>query len=88
MHENVLSDKYFEKRKMIALTNKQYEGYLNQINCNISKEGSNINTVTLKIIVNLKTIVVILISTAVLHIACVIQNIVYLMKFLSLFTLD
>ena len=28
----------FEKKKIIPITNKEYESYLNQINCHISKK--------------------------------------------------
>ena len=32
----------FEKRKMILLTNEEYESYVNQTNCRICKKGLNI----------------------------------------------
>ena len=49
----------FEKKKMVPLTNEKYELYLNQINCHVCKKNWNINTLTIKIIVKSKTIVIV-----------------------------
>ena len=44
----------FEKKKMIPLTSEECKSYLNEIN----KSSSNINTLMIKIILKLKTIVI------------------------------
>ena len=53
----------FEKNKMITLTNAEYESYLPDW-----EKCSNINTLMIKIMVKLKTIVIIQLRTEVLHI--------------------
>ena len=64
---------------MIPFTNKEYESYLNHL---------KINTLTIKNIVELEIIVIIQVNRQVLHKAYVIQNIVYLKKFLWIFTMN
>ena len=61
-----------EKKEMISLTNKQKESYEKEKICYICKK---------------MVIVIILVNTEVLHIAYVIQNIVYLKKHLWFFTI-
>ena len=67
---------------MILLTNKDYESYINQTSCQICKKSLKINTLLIKVLVKLGTIVNIQVNTEVLHIAYVIWNIVYLKTFL------
>ena len=59
----------FEKNKMIPLTDEEYESYLNNINCHICNGILNIYALMIKIIVKLRTIVIILVNTEALHIA-------------------
>ena len=53
---------------MMPVANEEYELYLNQINCHISKKSSNI-TVMIQIILKLKITVIILVRGAV-HSIC------------------
>ena len=50
-----------------------------------ANKNPNINTLSIKLIIKLKTIVIILVNTELLYIAYVIQNIVYIKWF---FTMD
>ena len=43
----------FEKKKMMPLTNEEYESCLTQINCHVCKKRLNINTLMIKIIIKL-----------------------------------
>ena len=79
---------YFIKKKIIPLTNKEYELYISQINCHICKRSSNINTLMIKIIVNSRIIIIMLLNTEVQHIVYVIEIIVYMKKFLQYSTTD
>ena len=58
----------FEKKKMILLTNEQQESYEERKICYIYNKSLNINTLTIKIIVKLNSIVIILVNTEALHI--------------------
>ena len=51
------------------MTNEGYESYINQINCHIwkKKKDSNKNTLKTKIIIKLKTIILIEVNTEVLN---------------------
>ena len=62
----------FEENKKIPLTNEEYESYLNQRNCHFAKQSWDVRTLLIKIIVKLRTIVIILVITEVLHISYVI----------------
>ena len=57
---------------MIPLANEQQESYEKGKICYICKKRSNINTLVIKIIVKIKTIVTIQVNTEVLHIVFVI----------------
>ena len=57
---------------MTPLTSKDYESYLNQVNCHIFKKSFEINTVLIKIIVKVATVVTIQVNTEVLRIVYVI----------------
>ena len=56
MYKEVMID--FEKKKIILLTSKEYESYLNQTNYHICKKTFEINTLLTKFIVELGTIVI------------------------------
>ena len=58
LREHAIKIVNFEKKKMIPLTSEECKSYLNEINCHICKSSSNINTLMIKIIVKLKTIVI------------------------------
>ena len=58
----------FEKKKMILLTNEQQESNEKRKICYIYNKSLNINTLTIKIIVKLNSIVIILVNTEALHI--------------------
>ena len=57
----------FEKKKMIQLTNEDYESYLNQTNCHINKKGLKINTLMIKNIIELETTAIIVVNIEVLY---------------------
>ena len=56
-----------------------------QKSATFANKNPNINTLSIKLIIRLKTIVIILVNTELLYIAYVIQNIVYIKWF---FTMD
>ena len=60
---HALNSVNFEKKKMTPLTNKQQELYEKTKICNISKKRWNKNTLMIKTIVKLKTLVMILVNT-------------------------
>ena len=74
----------FEKKKRIPLTSKEYESCLNQTNCHSCKKGLKINSLLRKI-VKLGTTAILQVNTEVLQVVYIIQNIVYLRKFLWFF---
>ena len=82
LREHAIRKIGFEKYENIPLTSEEYESYLYQKSCHICKKKSKINTLLVKIIVNLGIIVIIQVNTEVLHIVHVIYNMVYLKKFL------
>ena len=67
LREHAMKIINFEKKKMIPLTNEEYESYFNQTSYHICNRKFLI-----KIIEKLKTIVIILLDTEVFHIAHVI----------------
>ena len=62
----------FEKKKMMPLTSKGYGLYLNQATVTFARSGLMINSLLIKIIVKLETIVILQVNTEVLHIVYVI----------------
>ena len=62
----------FKNKKMLPLSKEEFESYLNQINYHTIKKNSNINTLMIKIIANLRIIAIIQVNTKVLHTAYVI----------------
>ena len=72
LREHTMKIVDFEKKKMIPLTSEPQELHKKQKSLTFAKKSSNINTPMTKIIVKLKTTVIILINTEVLHIQYVI----------------
>ena len=72
LREDAVKVVNFEKKKMITLTNEQEESHEKAKICYIYQKSFNVITLTTKIIVKLKTIVIIQVNTDVLHIAYVI----------------
>ena len=62
----------FEKTKMILLTSKEYESYLNQTSCQICKKKFGDKYITSQNYHKLRTIVILQVNTEVLHIEYVI----------------
>ena len=61
----------FERKKIIPLTNKEYDSYLNKIIFHIFKTSLEINRLMIKNIVELETNAIFMVNIEVLHIAYV-----------------
>ena len=72
LREHVINTINFEKKKIILLTIEQQEWHERKMSAACSKYNLNINTLMIKIILKLKTVVIIQINTEVVHIAYVI----------------